>query len=133
MEFRQPKFNATVVLQHSRDIARISSGKVSLVKNLEQFSKCRKQSEIILVSRLLTLIGPENSRNSLIQSGAKLKPITTWSPAFSRALDSLVVYTFSSHWLLEVFSFVLIGLGETLDLRHSTKSALMNAASSLWN
>ena len=96
MEFRQPKFNATVVLQHSRDIARISSGKVSLVKNLEQFSKCRKQSEIILVSRLLTLIGPENSRNSLIQSGAKLKPITTWSPAFSRALDSLVVYTFSS-------------------------------------
>ena len=133
MEFRQPKFNATVVLQHSRDIARISSGKVSLVKNLEQFSKCRKQSEIILVSRLLTLIGPENLRNSLIQSGAKLKPITTWSPAFSRALDSLVVYTFSSHWLLEVFSFVLIGLGETLDLRHSTKSVLMNAASSLWN
>ena len=132
MEFRQPNVNATVVLQHSRDIARISSGKVSLVKNLEQFSKCRKQSEIILVSRLLTLIGPENSRNSLIQSGAKLKPITTWSPAFSRALDSLVVYTFSSHWLL-VFSFVLIGLGETLDLRHSTKSALMNAASSLWN
>ena len=26
----------------------------------------------------------------------KIKPITTWSPAFSRALDSLVGFT---HWL----------------------------------
>ena len=133
MEFSQPKFNATVVLQHSRDIARISSGKVSLVTNLEQFSVSKTICDYIGFAITYSVIGPENSRNSLIQSGAKLKPITTWSPAFSRTLDSLVVYTFSSHWLLEVFSFVLIGLGETLDLRHSTKSALINAASSLWN
>ena len=36
------------------------------------------------------MIGPENSLHSLNQSDAKLKPITTWSPAFSRALGILV-------------------------------------------
>ena len=36
----------------------------------------------------------KNSRHFLNQSGAKLK---TWSPAFSRALDSLVI---SSNWTL---------------------------------
>ena len=55
------------------------------------------------------MIGFENSRHSLYQSGAKLKSITTWSPAFSRALGSLAVFTFSSHWLLKVSSFLLIG------------------------
>ena len=39
----------------------------------------------------------------------KIKPITTWSPAFSRALDSFVGFT---HWLLMVFSFLLIGCRE---------------------
>ena len=34
------------------------------------------------------LIGPENSRHYLNQSDAKLKLITTWSPAFSRAFGS---------------------------------------------
>ena len=37
------------------------------------------------------MIGPENSLHSLNQSDVKLKPITTWSPAFSRALGILVV------------------------------------------
>ena len=45
----------------------------------------------------------------LNQSDAKLKSITTWSPAFSRALGSLVVFTLSSHWLSKVFYFPLIG------------------------
>ena len=39
----------------------------------------------------------------------KLKSTTTWSPAFSRALGRVVVFTLSSHWLLKVFSSLLIG------------------------
>ena len=35
--------------------------------------------------------------------------VNSWSPAFSRALDSLVGFT---HWLLMVFSFLLIGCRE---------------------
>ena len=45
---------------------------------------------------LRSVIGPEDSRQSLNQSDAKLKPITTWSPAFSRTLGDLAVYTLSS-------------------------------------
>ena len=37
-----------------------------------------------------SVIGPENSRHSLNQSDAKLKPNTTCSPAFSRAIGYLV-------------------------------------------
>ena len=37
------------------------------------------------------MIGPENSHHSLNQSDAKSKPITTWSPVFSRALGILLV------------------------------------------
>ena len=55
------------------------------------------------------MIGPKNSRHSFNQSDAKVKPTTTWSPAFSRALGSLIVSNLSSHWLLKLFSFHLIG------------------------
>ena len=34
------------------------------------------------------MIGSENSRQFLNQSDVKRKSITTWSPAFSRALSS---------------------------------------------
>lgn len=37
---------------------------------------------------------PEDARHSLNQSESKLKPITSWKPAFSRVLDSLVVVFF---------------------------------------
>ena len=48
--------------------------------SIEQFSiQCR------------SVIGPENLNLSFSRSAAKLKPITTWSSAFSRALGSLVV------------------------------------------
>ena len=40
--------------------------------------------------------------------------IPTMSPAFSRALGSLVGFTLSSHWLLMVFSFLLIGRYDVL-------------------
>ena len=44
-------------------------------------------------------------RRSLNQSDAKLKPIPTWSPAFSRALGGLLGFTLSSYWFLMVWTF----------------------------
>ena len=38
----------------------------------------------------------------------KLKPITTWSPVFSRA-KGFLVFIFNSHWLLVIISCALIG------------------------
>ena len=58
---------------------------------------------------LRSVIGLENSRHPLNQSDAKLKPIATWSFAFSRACVWLRVFTLSSHWLLVIFIFALIG------------------------
>ena len=64
---------------------------------------------------------------SFSQSDAKLKSFTTWSPVFSRALRSLVIFTLSSHWLLDVFPFLLFdrcyynGFGFT----HSTEKYSM--------
>ena len=65
----------------------------------------------------IAVIGPENSRPSLNQSDAKLKPLTTLSPTFSRAVSSLVGFTMGSHWLLKLFSFLLIGLRQLTDKR----------------
>ena len=58
---------------------------------------------------LRSVIGLENLRHPLNQSDAKVKPITTWSLAFSRARGRLPVFTLSSHWLPLKFYFVLIG------------------------
>ena len=55
----------------------------------------------------------------LNQSDAKLKSITTWSPAFSRALGGLVVFTLSSHWLSKVFYFLLIGCCDCSQGQHT--------------
>lgn len=63
----------------------------------------RKSSRIVLV--LLPVIGPQNSRRPLNQSDSKLKPITTWSPASSRASGSLLVFPLRSHGPFETFSF----------------------------
>ena len=54
-------------------------------------------------------MSPENSHHSLNQSDANPNPITTSSPAFSRALDSGLFFTLSAHWLFRVFYFFLIG------------------------
>ena len=56
-------------------------------------------------SFLRSMIGPENSLHSLNQSDAKLKPITTWSPAFSRALGILVVLLWVLTGSLSYFPF----------------------------
>ena len=58
---------------------------------------------------LRSVIYLENLRHPLNQSDAKVKPIATWSLAFSRAWGRLHVFTLSSHWLPLKFSFVLIG------------------------
>ena len=50
-----------------------------------------------------SVICPENLRRFLNQSDSKLKPITTWSPAFSRAL----LFEFSL--ALGVIFFAMIG------------------------
>lgn len=63
----------------------------------------RKSSRIVLV--LLPVIGPQNSRRPLNQSDSKLKSITTWSPASSRASGSLLVFPLRSHGPFETFSF----------------------------
>ena len=54
---------------------------------------------------------------------SKLKLVTPWSLAFSRAFSCLVVFTLSSHWLLVIFSFVLIGREDNFGfLFHDTQS-----------
>ena len=55
------------------------------------------------------VIAPGNSRHNLNQSNVKLKPTTTWSLAFSRALRRLPVSTLCSHWLIIMVTFFLIG------------------------
>lgn len=49
---------------------------------------------------------PDNSRHFFQTIRSKLKPIETQSFAFSRALYSLLVLNFRSHWLLVTFSFL---------------------------
>ena len=56
------------------------------------------------------VIGPENSHHSLHQSDSKLKPIATWSHAFSRASGSLLVFALSFPWLFEIFLLAMISL-----------------------
>ena len=67
---------------------------------------------------LRSVIGQENSSHFLNQSDAKLKPIAIWSLAFSRDSGRLHVFNLSSHWLLVMLTFVLIGC-LVLALRHS--------------
>ena len=46
------------------------------------------------------MIGPENSGHFLNQSDSSPNPIATWSLTFSRASDSLLVFTLISRKLL---------------------------------
>ena len=53
------------------------------------------------------VIGLEYSHHFLNQSESNwLKPITTWSLAFSRASDSFLVFHLIFHWLIVIFSFL---------------------------
>ena len=67
-----------------------------------------------------TVIGSKNSRNFLNQSNAKLKPIVTWSHAFSRAWRRLYVFASSSDWLLVLLSSLVIGQSDYFGLGFTT-------------
>ena len=68
-----------------------------------------------------TVIGLENSRHPLKQSDAKLLKANHRRLAFSRASGQLHVFTLSSHWLLVMLTFGLVGRCDYfgLVLRHS--------------
>ena len=55
-----------------------------------------------------SVIGLKNSRPLLNHSDAEPKPISTWSCSFSRAWRRLRVFALSSHWLILLFTFVVI-------------------------
>ena len=75
------------------------------------------------------MIGPENLRLSLKQLDVKLKPVTTWSPAFSRVFPALfprfrLFANFYFEFLLALqgifhSSDCLIEITLVLDLRYS--------------
>ena len=72
---------------------------------------------------LRSVVGPENSRHSFNQSNAKLKLITTWSSAFSRALGSLAVWFYFEFSLpLEGIFLLLIGRCEYFGFAFKTAS-----------
>ena len=74
------------------------------------FNTVSKESGISLFCFTL-LCGPDNLCRSLNQSDdAKLKPITTWSPAAFLALDYFFCLTLSFSWCLKIISFLLIAL-----------------------
>ena len=72
-----------------------------------QFS-VESKSILLWFPLLHSVIGPQNSHHSPNQSDAKLKTIATLSFAFSRASGSLLVSTWSPHWLLMTSIFFLI-------------------------
>ena len=71
---------------------------------------------------LWSVIGLENLRHFLNQSDAKLTLITTWSPAFSRALGSLVIFLLVLIGSWRYFPFSLLAAGITLVLVSDTPS-----------
>ena len=80
-----------------------------------------KICECIGFALIRSVIGPENLRHFLNQSDAKLTPFTT---CIFRAWGSSVLFILSSHWLLEVFSCLLIPRCDHfgLILRHSIEN-----------
>ena len=67
--------------------------------------------------------------HSLHQSDKTLNTITPWSFAFSSTSSSLLVSNLSSHWLIIMLPFVLIGYWDNLDfgfLDTQTNTALTN-------
>ena len=93
--------------------------------SLEQFPLSVESYPIWIDFALLrSVIGPVN------QSDAKLKPITSWSPAFSRALGSLLAFTLSFHWFFKgIFlssDWPPLRQLLVLVLQHLLKSALLH-------
>ena len=75
---------------------------------MKNFVKVFQRSASLEVSILLfdrvekdCCLSPENARYYLDQSNAELKPISTWSPAFSRASSKLPVFTYLEFALVD--------------------------------
>ena len=83
----------------------LSKGKVETAISNRVSKATKTRLHLFCLTSLCDWSG--NSRHSLNQSDAKPKQITTRSPAFSRALGSLVVFSPSSHWLLKVYAVVI--------------------------
>ena len=58
---------------------------------------------------LRSVIGQQNSLHFFNQWESKLKPILTWSDAFSRAWRRLHVFASNSDWSIALFTCVVIG------------------------
>ena len=78
--------------------------------------------DCIGLTLLRSVIGPESSCHFLNQLDVKVTPIMTWSPAFSRALGSLVVFTSSSHLLVKIFFFPLIDCCDSFRFALTTRN-----------
>ena len=58
----------------------------------------------VVPALICSVIGPEYPRGTLHnQSNADVKLTATWSLPVSRALDTSLVFTLSSHWLLVIY------------------------------
>ena len=68
------------------------------------FSSVQSDARLYWFALLCSLIGSEIWRHSINQSDAKLRLASV-----ARALGSFLVFALSSHWLLEVSSFHVIG------------------------
>ena len=61
-------------------------------------------AQTLVPALICSVIGPEYPRGTLHnQSNAEVKLTATWSLPFSRALDTSLVFTLSSHWLLVIY------------------------------
>ena len=81
---------------------------------------------------LRSVIVWKNPRHLLNQSDAKLKPIATWSHAFSCAWRSLRVSASSSHWFVLLFTFLwlaIVIIALVLVLLHSIEN---RSSTSTW-
>ena len=82
---------------------------LKIVRISEISIECRKKSGVTYIGFYLihSTIGSKNSRHSLNQSEARISPISTWSPAFSRTSGGLPLSTLSSLWLFWIFSILI--------------------------
>ena len=63
-----------------------------LLQSNLRLSRSKVNRDCFRFALLRSVIGPKDSHHARNQSDAKLKPITTSSPAFSRGLGSLYVF-----------------------------------------
>ena len=78
------------------------------------------------------MIGPENLHHFLNQSDSKLKPIATWSPAFSRASGSVLVFYFELSLSTVIFPLLWLAVMIALVLCYDNQSKSAPLIYSIW-